>query len=274
MTPPYRSPIASYAEQLLQQALRFWPAESQEWGRALAAEAAQIDGPLEAIRWALGGLAFFLRSLGAHFLAWSKLPAGANSPSSLGGSEPPLLPKRSRLTTALLIFSAGVLLLLPWGRQAVASVTDWLSFGHPDARQIDALATQAEKEKDARLLAFSAIMHPDSSRGTQLASAAVSLDPSLTWVFTSYFFPQPDFPDAWLAALNQYDPQNGYPFLVAASSRAATAFYALVNSHTPRDEEVEHLLANDTKWRELMRQAVLAPKYDNYFSSSLLKNTT
>lgn len=268
MTPPYRSAIASCAEQFLLQALRFWPAESQEWGRALAAEAAQIDGPLEAIRWALGGLAFFLRSLGAHFLAWSKLPAGANSPSSLAGSEPPLLPKRSRLTTALLMLSAVVLLLLPWGRQAVASVTDWLSFGYPDAWQIDALAAQAEKEKDAHLLAVSAITHPDSSRGMQLASAAVSLDPSLTWIYTSYFFVPHhfSFPDAWLDGLHQYDPQNGYPFLLAADDRAQTEFNNLTSGHTPLPGEFDQLLAHDTRWQQLMREAVLAPKYDDYRS--------
>ena len=268
MTGPYRSPIASCAEQFLQQALRFWPAESQEWGRALAAEAAQIDSPLEAIRWALGGLAFFLRSLGAHFLVWSKLPAGANAPASLSGSEPPLLPKRSRLTTALLMFSAVVLLLLPWGRQAVASVTDWLSFGYPNARQIDALAAQAEKEKDAHLLAFSAITHPDSSRGKQLASAAVSLDPSLTWIYTGSFEPPADkeFPAPWLSALHSYDPQNGFASLLAANRRAQAAFNTLTSSHTPLPGEFDQLLERDTRWQQLMREAVLAPKCDSYRS--------
>src|SRR5262249_41101439 len=129
-------------------------------------------------------------------------------------------------------------------------------------------AAIAEKEKDTHCLALAAVTHPDAARGRQLASVAVSLDPSLTWIYTSGFGAPASktLPTDWLSALHSYDPQNGYPFLMAADGHAEEALHTLIMSHASQPGQLERLLASDTKWQQLMRQAVLAPKYNDYFS--------
>src|SRR5260370_33578666 len=77
MIAPKQSLPFRFAHFSLQLALRLWPEESRGWGQALAAEFEEIEDPLEALHWALGGLMLFARASTSHFLAWLKLPAGS-----------------------------------------------------------------------------------------------------------------------------------------------------------------------------------------------------
>src|SRR5580693_470051 len=119
------------ADSSLQLALRFWPKESRHWGQALAAELHEIEKPLEALNWALGGLMLFTRASASHFLAWLKLPAGSRlsgSPLPLG-SNPPILPKRSRLFTAAILVATAAVLFLPRSQEAVSTIrATWLGY--------------------------------------------------------------------------------------------------------------------------------------------------
>jgi hypothetical protein len=277
MIPPQRSRAVRFAEWTLRQAVCLWPQESREWGRAMAAELNDIQNPLQALRWSFGGVLFFLRSLGAHFLAWTKLPAGANSPGGalLNGEEPPRLPKHSRLVTALLLIGATVVLLLPWGREAVTGVLpSWQGFGLSvkEKWDVEALAGRAEKERDARKLAFAAISDPDSSSAISLAEKAVALDPSLTWIYASRFDRSvfAEMPTRWLKQLQTRDPENGYVYLLAAENNAGPrlreARHGLneILAWKMFGSDTEKILASDPEWLALMRKAVSAPHYDEY----------
>src|ERR1700722_20399210 len=87
---------ARLARWLLGCAVRHWPAETRPWGRALAAEIDETVTAREALRWSLGGLSVFARSVLSGAWTWLKLPAGG----AQGPDGPSLLPKRSRAFTA------------------------------------------------------------------------------------------------------------------------------------------------------------------------------
>ncbi len=273
MAPRKQSAMAVFAELTLRHAIRLWPADSAEWGRALAAELGETQTPREALRWAFGGVTLFIRASIAHLLEWAKLPAGANSrrASDLSGGDPPRLPKHSRLVTALLLAGACCALLLPWGRESIAAVhvawqlfVDW----SPETGPAEALAKRAEREQDARKLAFAATAHPDPTRAMELASKAVKLDPSLTWIFASRFYrPEPPSDEAssdWSKQMQARDPGNGYVFLLAAKRSGAARFQALLENHSPSQEEIENCLASAPQWLPLMQSAVRAPRYESY----------
>ena len=97
------STAARLARWLLGCAVRHWPEETRPWGLALAAEIDETAGAFETVRWSLGGMMFFARSVLLGAWAWLKLPAGGSLPS--GAEGPSMLPKRSRE------FTAGILIL-------------------------------------------------------------------------------------------------------------------------------------------------------------------
>ena len=210
---------------LLQLALRLWPEESRQWGQALAAELDEIENPWEAFHWAIGGLMLFSRASASHFLSWLKLPAGTRlSADSLPlGAYPPILPKHSRLLTATILLITAAILFLPPSREAISTVrASWNGFqGYSsDIRAVRNLAAHAEKEKDARTLAFAALTTPDRESSIALADRAVAIDPSFAWIYagsTGHPRYAPPSTDA-LARLLSADPDNAFPELLAAQA--------------------------------------------------------
>ncbi|PYU49824.1 MAG: hypothetical protein DMG53_04265 [Acidobacteria bacterium] len=161
----------------LQLALRLWPKESRDWGHALAAELDEIEKPFEALRWAIGGIMFFSRASASHFLAWLKLPAGSalSSTSLPTGVSAAVLPKRSRLFTVAILLATAVVVCLPQSREAISTVRgSWNGYrGYSsDVRDLRNLAARAEKERDARTLAFVALAAPDT--GSAMRESAPS----------------------------------------------------------------------------------------------------
>jgi hypothetical protein len=271
MSAPRQSLPFRLAHSFVELALRFWPEESRHWGHALAAELHEIEKPFEAIHWAIGGLTLFTRATASRFLAWLKLPAGSRlSGSSLPlGTNPPILPKRSRLFTAAVVVVTVAVLLLPQSRVAISTVrATWQGYQvwDSDRRTLEELAARAEKEKDARTLAFVALTFPDSDQGVRFAKKAVSLDHSFTWIYASRFYRPDDMPQPveWLSQLYASDPDNAFVSLATADAIAKPRLMALLQHHALAPEEFESALASDPQWVAQMETAFRAPHYDNY----------
>ena len=251
----------------LELAIRFWPDESRHWGQALLAETHEITHPVEAFFWALGGVTVFFRSHLSHLLALLKLPAGRTTAPLPAGSEGRRFPRHSRLLTAIVLLCALTFYFLPYGREAATTVASTWSGFEPtrqDRRAIEGIAARAEREKDARMLAFAAISYPDPARSSAFADKAVALDPHLVWVYASRsrFFRTDDviLDERNLSQLHSYDPDNAFVYLVAADTAPQS------HSYTP---EAAQLLLSDSTWTSLMDHAFHAGHYDGYAKQHL-----
>ena len=271
MSSPNQPMLLRFAHASLRITLRVWPEESLPWGHALAAELHEIDQPWEALCWAVGGFMLFARSTVSHFLDWLKLPAGARlSGSSSVSGNGPLLPRRPRLFTAAVLVATALVFLLPQSQEAFSTITaSWNGYGTSDSdiRALERLGTRAEKENDARTLAFVAMTLPHSGRSTALANRAVTLDPSLFWINAVRLDGWPEFAEPSkeeLAQIPNTDTGNAYPELVAARVRMGPRFVALTHSHSPTDQEFDALAASDPEWLAHMERAFSSPRYDSY----------
>ena len=271
MSAPQQAMPFRLAHSSLQLALRFWPEETRDWGHALASELHEIEKPFEALHWALGGLMLFSRASASHFLAWLKLPAGARlSSGSLPlGSEAPILPKRSRLFTAAILVATALLLFLPHSREALSTLrASWNGYeiSPADRRTLADLASEAEKNKDARSLAFVASATAESEQAMRLAEKAVALDSSYFWIYASRFYRPHEvpLPAEWLERLHTSDPENAFIDLCMADAIAQPRYMALVANHSPSQMETEAVLTADRQWAAHMEAAFRAPRYDSY----------
>jgi len=260
---------ARFARWLLGCAVRHWPEETRPWGLALAAEIDETASAIETVRWLLGGMMFFARSVLSSAGAWTKLPVGGSLPGADGSEGPSLLPRRSRLFTAAILGAAASLFVLPEGREAVRTVrASWQGFQETDSdlHTLEKLAARAEKDKDAGTLAFVALSTNDPKRAAVLTERAVALDPQLVWVYGSrdhrptYYPPRAE----WLARLQAADPDNAVPYLLEAYALARPRVEKFYEQGTPKDEDFE-AVESDSKWMALMEHALGAPRYDSYF---------
>lgn len=281
---PQVSATARFARAMLACALRYWPENSRAWGAALAAEIDEATNEFDSIRWSLGGIMFFARSVLSSTWAWLKLPAGSSLPGSgAGGAGGPLMPKRSRLFTAAVLVAAVVLLLLPEGREALQTVSaSWLQYEmtRSDQRALDKLAARAEAEKDAGTLAFVALSptprHDSAHHSQQVERAAamveraVALDPSYIWVYGAKNHRHDYYPaqKEWVARLETADPYNAVPLLIEADAFVEQKFATRYASNYPTEKDFENL-GNDPQWMALMGRACAASKYDSYLAKHL-----
>jgi len=269
MTMQESSVTARMARWALWCAVRHWPEENRAWGLALAAEVDETASAFETVRWSLGGIMLFTRSVLSSAWAWMKLPAGSSlSGGTDGPGGPSLLPKRSRVFTAVVLAAAAMLLILPEGREAIRTVrSSWRGYelSGSDARMLDELAARAEKEKDAGTLAFAALNSLDRTRGAAWTEQAVALDPQFIWVYGARNHgPKMDPPkEEWLARLKAADPGNAVPDLLAADALAQPRFAAFYDQGG-KIEGPREFLASDPKWMALMERASKAPRYDSY----------
>lgn len=264
------SVAARFARWMLGCAVRYWPAENRAWGLALAAEIDETASAFETVRWSLGGIMLFTRSILSSAWKWMKLPAGGSLSGGAGGPEPSSqLPKRSRVFTAAVFAAAGLLLGLPEGREAIRTVrASWQKYrqSDSDARTLEKLAVRAEKEKDAGKLAFVALSTGDSKRAEVLMERAVALDPQLVWVYGSRdHWPNYEPPKAeWLVRLQEADPNNAVPYLLAADALSPLRSRPFYQHGIPKDSEFE-VAESDLKWMALMERAYGTQRYDSYF---------
>lgn len=272
---PQDSATARFARAMLACALRYWPRDSRAWGAALAAEVDEATNGFDAMRWSLGGLMFFARSVLSSTWSWLNLPAGSSLPvSGASGVDGPLKPKRSRLFTAAVLAVATVLLLLPEGRDAMRTVrASWIGWipRTTDQRTLDGMAARAANERDAQTLAFVALSPlPGAPRGStarteQLVKQTVALDPSFIWIYGAKYHRRDFYPPQreWLARLEAADPQNAVPIVLEANALAEQKLSTPSNHGFPSEKEFA-TLADDPQWMALMQRAFAAPKYDSY----------
>jgi len=250
-------------------AVRYWPEDSRRWGQAMLAEMGEVSESAEALSWAAGGLLVFLRAVITHFWQWLRLPAGAGFASRTGMSagSGPQFPKHSRLATALLLLGGAALLCLPMGRQAVSTIrASWCGF-HPstaDQRELEKIVAKAEKEQDARELAFIALIHPDADRALAIADQAVSLDKNLAWIYANRhgYWSRAGLDRLQLAKDN--DPDNAYVYLISAHAEGEPLIEKIRNDHTGTTNALAKVLGNDLRWMQDMDRAFRSPKYENY----------
>ena len=273
MTKPQAPLALRLAHASLQLALRFWPEESCHWGRALAAELDEIEMPSEALVWVLGGLMLFSRALASAVLAWLTLPAGSRLSSAPLSPETGtlILPRRSRLFTAAILLATILLLFLPESREALSTVlASWNGYrgSASDLRALQKITARAEKEKDARTLAFVSLVAPDQEGAAGLADHAVALDPGLTWIYASRR-PRPEYnppPQDGLARLVAADSDNAFPEILSAQVICEPRYQTLLAQHSLTPQDTEAMLAANTDWVTHMDRAFRAPRYDSYFN--------
>jgi hypothetical protein len=259
---------ARFARWMLDCAVRYWPERNRAWGLALAAEIDETASAFETVRWSLGGIMFFTRSMMSSVWAWMKLPAGGSL--SGGADGPSFLPKRSRIFTAVILAAAVMLLALPEGREAIRTVrASWQGYqqSDSDALMLEKLAARAEKANDANTLAFVALSTSDPKRVEALTERAVALDPQLIWIYGSKDHSWPRFASPkpeWLTQLQTADPDNAVPYLLEAYAVAGQDVRSLYKHRAPKDEDFE-AAESDSKWMALMERAYGAPRYDSYF---------
>ncbi len=263
------SVTARFARWALACAVRHWPEENRAWGLALAAEVDETSSASETVRWSLGGIMFFTRSVVSSAWKWMKLPAGSSLSEGADGPDAhSLLPKRSRVFTGAVLAVAALLLALPEGREAIRTVwSSWEGYQESgsDQRMLDELTARAEKEKDASTLAFVALSTIDRAHAAALTERAVALDPQFIWVYGARNHGQRmDPPRAeWLARLEAADPGNAVPELLAADALVQPRLSAFL-MHGGNNAQARQLLASDATWMALMEHAYAAPRYDSY----------
>jgi hypothetical protein len=256
------------ARWLLARAVRLWPAETREWGLAIAAELDETRGSWESLAWSLGGVLLFLRSLARNVWAWLHLPAGVSL--SCPAEPAPLFPKRSRLLTLATLAGGAALLFLPFGQQALNTLrSSWSGFipSAFDGWQLDRLGRRADKQNDAGTLAFLALSTDDPARFLKWADRAVSIDPQYMWIYASartHGTTYASEPTKRFERLEASDLDNAAPVLLEASLLENSRVSQLYQSYSPRPGEVEAMLEKDPKWIGLMQRAFARPRYDSY----------
>jgi hypothetical protein len=260
--------LARVAMNSMDLAVRHWPESSRQWGQAMLAEIGEISEPTAAMHWALGGLVVFSRALGERFFEWMKMPVGSGFSGTglTGNGQGPRFPKHSRLATAAVLLAAVGLLFLPIGREAAGTIkASWYGFQptESDVRGLEKLAAKAEKEKDARTLAFVALSYPEPRQAMEFADKAVALDPSLVWIYASHYHSQEVMNQMTgrLEKLKQADPDNAFAYFVLAHSKSRNALQ--VEYHKP--EQITEALIQNGPWKQEMDAAFRAPNFDGYF---------
>jgi hypothetical protein len=130
------------------------------------------------------------------------------------------------------------------------------------------LAMDAEREKDARTLAFLALATPQTEPAMALANRAVAIDPSFAWIYAgytthrNYALTSKD----GLARLLSADPDNAFPEIVAARTISQPLIQELIFHRSPTEKEIEESLASDPRWMAHMDRAFRASRYDSYLN--------
>lgn len=272
MNAPRNSLLTRVALNSMDLAVRHWPESSRHWGQAMLAEMGEISEPVAALNWAAGGILLFARAMMGHFLEWMRLPAGTEfSGAALpSGSNGPQSPKHSRVATVLILLGAVTLFFLPIGREAATTVkASWRGFipSQGDRQDLEKIAVRAEKEKDARELAFVALSYPETDQAMQFADRAVDLDPSLVWIYVTRYRDRHEWSKSAkrLERLKSIDGDNAFVYLLHAYAEGEPRIESANAKRGINVESASVTLASDGEWLNEMDQAFRAPNYDSYY---------
>jgi hypothetical protein len=251
---------------LLRFAIWIAPHDTLDWGRGMLSELHHVEGNWSALLWAVGGAGV----LAKHAMLALILPGShrrtVSSASELFAKELPM--RKATLTAIGACIAASLLFFLaPVFRQAFqVSLAQWHDVlhvseppwsGQAPVFELKTIARKAEQNHDAEALAFVAA-RTDQSESVRLADEAVHLDPNLTWLYgvagTAYLSPSEI--DRRISLLEQWDPQNALPHLLAAQRIGVTV---KPSKGFPFDEVEEN-----QAWEMEMDTAFQSPKLDGY----------
>jgi len=260
------SPLRQAATDLLAFAIRLAPPHAREWGLAMRGELSYVEGPWEAVLWALGGASVMAKQ------ALISLLFPRRQPGIAPGDE--LFAKKVSVSKAVLVTAAGFILgallffVAPPFRQAVhVSLAAWNDILNITAQngqpRLRALSKQAEARRDPEGLVFAAARLGDAGESARLAEEAVQLDPDLLWVYAIVAVSHPSLPKIrdWVPELEMRYPKNALFLLISAES-TDIAHTSNASTIAPKDLQTE--MDNDPAWRDAMAAAFASPKFDDY----------
>lgn len=252
--------------------VRLWPADTRDWARAMQAEAADITDARESFSWLLGGVMSLSKAWMKRILFGSK-----NSDA--------VAPRMPGFGAIAMLLIATAALATPMLRQGLTAVVDmWRTprGGFSDA-ELHTLARKAEREHDAKMLTFVAMQLPVSLETIRWADEAVSMDPSLMWIYVQmdgsmapYQIPDQDFAPR-IANVEQWDPDNSAGYLAEASRAFENAHWdegylwgtrlggeGAPDSKHRNFDAAAAFAAKNHQWVALMEKAFRAPRFDDY----------
>lgn len=243
--------------------IRIAPRHATQWGQAMLGELAEVKGEWAALMWGLGGAGV----LAKHALL-ALIFRGREAPAFFSGEG--FFAKEGSMRKASLSIIGGcvvmtlLFLFAPTFRQGLGvSLAQWrMTFDltpHSPWPTTDsafhALAQRAEQKHDAEAIAFAAVNIFERSERTRLAQEAVQLDPSLTWIYARAF-PAPDYFEAWIRKLKEWDPGNAMPYFMEASN---IDLAQVRNRKFMRQVDQE-----SADWTDAMAAAFRSSKLDDY----------
>ncbi len=258
------SEIAIKAFEML---VRMWPSDSRQWGHAMQAELTELSNSKERMFWLAGGI----MALGKAW--WNRIVYGRDSRSGETAVRKPGL-----LAAGALVAAAALICLVPNSREALRTVSQSWNRWRPatDEPALTRIAHEAEAKPDAKTLAFVSMRMPISEESARLADRAVSLDSSLTWIYSLRSLDQryamAGIPQTrgWAAKLKQWDPDNAVPYLVEAGLRTSDLDPIFVRRTRSADEAPDaRAPERDPAWLASMQKAFAAPHYDSYRSRKI-----
>lgn len=256
----------SLAILLLRFAIWIAPHDTLDWGRGMLSELNHVEGNWSALLWAVGGAGVLAKHAALALILPGSHRRTVSSASELFAKEIPM--RKATLTATVACVVASLLFFLaPVFRQAFqVSLAQWHDVlhvnqppwsGQAPVSELEALAQKAEQNHDAEALAFVA-SRTDQSESVRLADEAVHLDPNLTWLYgvagTAYLSPSEI--DHRISLLEQWDPQNALPHLLAAQRIGVTV---RPSKGFPLGEVEEN-----QAWEKEMGAAFQSPKLDGY----------
>jgi hypothetical protein len=251
-----------------------WPAESKEWGRAFAAELAEIDGFRASVWWLIGGAMLLTREQVRSFSRSLGQPIGVGANVVQGESW--RLPRTPRVVTLLLF--CGVTAFLLWGemRTGVAMVVGSATGTQWDTARwssVQELQRKAAETGDPKLLGLLSLLAENETESVRLASQAIARDESLTWLAYEFRLRGEEPDEAAIERarrVQMWDPQNAAPRLMTAVpifDRIANR--AIMSSlagfvHTGELNQLEKAAAGNSEWMAAMDWAFSGKSYDTY----------
>lgn len=257
----------SLAILLLRLAIWIAPHDTLDWGRGMLSELHHVEGNWSALLWSIGGAGVLAKHAALALIFPGSHRRTISSASELFAKE---LPMRKATLTAIATCVVASLLLFfaPTFRQAFqVSLAQWHDIlhvseppwsGQAPVSELKALARKAEQSHDAEALAFVSIRDSNPQERVRLAEQAVHLDPNLTWLYgvTGTAYLSPAEIDRRISLLEQWDPQNALPHLIAAQKIGVTV--------TPSKEFPLGEVEESQAWEKEMDAAFQSPKLDGY----------
>jgi hypothetical protein len=245
-----RHVLAGLKRWLLRAAAAIGPEEKSEWLAAMLAEAESIEGPWEALRWALSAVFFACRCriLVAFGIVQENIMMSRASVAYIVG----------------FLVVVGLLFTIPSFRDAAAMgpTTIKIAFGQTGLTdgELRRMSAKAEQRGDAAAMAFVAMQLEDSEQGMRLGKKAIAMNPSLAWIkyFIIYNSRRANKPrDMFGPELHEViaaDPDNALGYVLLASWLRRTD---------------QSLSTHRAEWEAAMEKAFSARVYDDYLNRGL-----